>query len=156
MQRKQYKRIYNVAFGLLAICSFVFVLRGAESFIKANVIDSQKEEYSKMCERQRTFLYNQLVQSGKRKEADEFRRDRQANTLGIMLTDDENGQPFGAKAGALNRRILFFEENLSVISVIATLLTYVAAYFVFWCLASSLVRYVKGQLDQVGSPTQPK
>jgi hypothetical protein len=154
MQRKQYKRIYNVAFTLIAICSFIFVLQAAKSFITTNVIESQKEEYSWKCQRQRTFPYNQLVKLGRQKEAAEFRRDRQANTLGIMLTDDESGQPFGTRAGALNRKILFYEENLSVISVITTLLLAIVAYFAFWRVASLLVRYVKGQPDQLKSSGQ--
>ena len=148
MQKQQYKRIYNLAFALLAVCSFFFVFKAAKSFFTASIIDAQKKQYSRMFERQRTFVYNQLVKAGKQEEADFFRRDPQANTLGILMTDDESGQPFGPKVNSLDHRTRFCEENLTAISIITSLLAYFVSYFAFWHIASLSVRYVKGQTDQ--------
>ena len=144
MTKQRYKRVYNLAFAVAAVCSFVFVFNASKAFIETNVIEAKKGGLVNMNERHREFLYNQLVKSGKQKEADEFRRDRQANTFGILMTDDETGQPFAVKAGALNRNILFYEENLSMITAITTLVAFIVAYFAFWQIALLLVRYVNG------------
>ena len=148
MQKQQYKRLYNLALALVVICSAFFVFKIAESFIGSNVIDAQKEKYASMLDHQRQFIYDKLVKAGKKEQADEFIHDPQLNTLGLFVTDDENGQPFGPKANSLDRRIRFCEDNLAMISVITESVAFVSAYFLFWFIASFSVRYVRGQPDQ--------
>jgi hypothetical protein len=149
MQKQQYKRLYNLAFALVVICSAFFVFKVAKSLIQSNVIDVQKTQYENMFDHQRQFVYGQLVKAGKQEQADEFKHDTQLNTLGLFTTDDENGKPFGPKANSLDRRIQFCEDNLTAISVITASAAFVSAYFLFWYIASFSVHYVRGQPDRV-------
>ena len=153
MQKQQYKRIYNLAFALLVICSCFFVFKITKSLLNSTLVEGQKEKYQEMCDRQRQFIYNELVKAGKREEADRFRSDPQASTLGLFLTNDESGEPFGPKANSLHRRMRFCEENLVVICTITTIIAYVAAYFLLWYVGFWSVRYVKGQPKPV--PASP-
>jgi hypothetical protein len=153
MQQQQFKRFYNLAFALIVICSAFFVFKAAESLVQSCVIDTQKEQYASLMDHQRQFIYDKLVKAGKQDQADEFMHDPQLNTLGLFTTDDENGQPFGPKAVALDRRIQFCEDNFTAISVVTTLVAFVLAYFFFWYIALFSVRYVRGKADQ--EPVSP-
>ncbi len=145
MQQQQYKRIYNLGFALFVICSGFFAFTFTNSLLKSSLVEGQKEKYHQMCERQRQFIYNEMVKAGKREEADRFRSDPQASFLGLFLTNDEKGEPFGPKANALDKRIRFCEENLGALSIVTLLIAYAAAYFLFWYVGFWSVRYVKGQ-----------
>jgi hypothetical protein len=144
MQKQQYKRLYNIAFALLVICSFYFVFNFAKTFIKESFVEEQKVKLDLMYNQQSQIIYDKLVKAGKQKEADEFIHDPQENFFGTYLSEDENGKIFYNKYTAFENRIKFCEENLNVISVVGVLIAFALAYFLIWQILSFSARYVKG------------
>ena len=145
MQTQQLKRLYNVAFAVIAISSCYYFLGITKSLIETNVIEGQKERHAKMFQRQREFLYNQILKSGNAEEAARFRNDQQASFFAVVLSNDENGKPFGPQARAVDDKIKFLEANHTVISVATLVVFYLITYFVLWYFGYFLARYVKGQ-----------
>lgn len=151
MQKQQYKRLYNIAFALLVICSFYFVFNFAKAFIKESFVEEQKVKLDLMYNQQSQIIYDKLVKAGKQKEADEFIRDPQENFFGTYLSEDENGKIFYNKYTAFENRIKFCEENLDAISVAGVLVAFALAYFLIWQIISFSSRYVKGHSSHVST-----
>jgi hypothetical protein len=145
MQTQQLKRLYNVAFALTAISSCLYLLGVTKSFLETNVIEAQKEKHEKMFRRQREFIYNQILKSGNAEEAARFRNDQQASFFAVVLSNDENGKPFGPQERAIDDRIKFLETNHTAISVATLIVFYLVSYFALWYLGYFLAHYVKGQ-----------
>jgi hypothetical protein len=142
MHAGQYKRIYNVVFCLLLLCTFIFVFRESKDLITNGIFEAQESQ------RQRFFtqsqrIYNDLVREGKTEEAKAFWSDPQSKTFGTLLSMDESGNLFATKYNSVDGRIRFCEDNLALASTIATLLGYAAAYVLLWFTTTLIVRYIR-------------
>jgi hypothetical protein len=129
MSAGQYKRIYNLVFPVLVLCTWVFVY-GTSKEIVSSIVENAKEDYQYRLDQEPPFdqaRHDDLVKQGKTKEAEEM-----ANT------GDRKAEHFIA----VGNRIDYCEENLGMLSVIPTLLAYIAAYFLDWYSARFCVQYV--------------
>jgi hypothetical protein len=130
MSAGQYKRIYNLAFPVLVLCTWVFVY-GISKELVSSIVENAKEDYQQKLNQEPPFdqaRHDNLVKQGKAKEAEEM-----ANA------GDRKAEHFIA----VGNRIDYCEENLGMLSVIPTLPAYIAAYFLVWYLVRSCVQYVK-------------
>jgi hypothetical protein len=142
MHAGQYKRIYNVVFCLLVLCTFIFVFRVSKDLITSGILEARESQ------RQRFFtqsqrIYNDLVREGKTEEAKAFWSDPQSKTFGTLLSMDEKGNLFATKYNSVDGRIRFCEGNLALLSTTATLLSYTATYFLLWFTTTLIVRYIR-------------
>ena len=124
MHSGQYKRIYNVVFVLLALCTFVFVFRVSKNLIANAIFEAQENQRQQsMVFRQRPS-YDDLVKQGKIEEA-------------------KRGEQLALDSLSVDRRIKFCEDNSGLLSTIATLLAYSATYFLLWFAATFIVGYIR-------------
>lgn len=130
MSAGQYKRIYNLTFPVLVLCTWVFVY-GISKELVSSIVENAKENYQQKLNQEPPFdqaRHDDLVKQGKTKEAEE-----------MADAGDRKAEHFIA----VGNRIDYCEENLWILSVIPTFLAYIAAYFLVWYLARSCVQYVK-------------
>ena len=126
----QYRRIYNIVFVLLAVCTCVFVYGVSKDFV-SSIIQNVKEDYEQKINDTPPFdqaRHDDLVKQGKTKEAEDMANEGDRKALHLI---------------AVGNRIEFCENNLGSLSVIPTILAYIAAYFLIWYSACLCVRYVK-------------
>jgi hypothetical protein len=140
------KRIYNVVFVLLTLCTFVFVFRVSEGLITTAIFEAQESQHQKFLT-QSQLIYNELVKEGKIEEAKTFQSDPQSNFFGTLLSMDEKGNLFAIKYNSVDRRIKFCEDNLELLSTITALITYTVSYFLLWFIITFVVRYVRKAPD---------
>jgi hypothetical protein len=130
MSAGRYKRIYNLVFPLFVLCTWMFIYGTSKQFV-SSIIENAKESYQQRLSQEPPFdqaHHDDLLKQGKTKEAEEM-----ANA------GDQKAEHFIA----VGNRIDYCEENLGMLSVIPTLLAYIAAYFLVWYLARLCVQYVK-------------
>jgi hypothetical protein len=130
MSAGQYKRIYNLVFPLLVLCTWVFVYGASKEFV-SGMVENAKEDYKQKLAQEHPFdqaLHDDLVKQGKTKEAED------------MANEGDSKMEHYIAAG---NRIEYFEKNLGMLSVIPTMLAYIAAYFILWYSGCLCVRYVK-------------
>ena len=142
MHAGQYKRIYNVAFILLVLCTSIFVFRVSKDLIATLIFESERSQSQKFFA-QSQRIYNDLVKEGKTEEAKTFQSDPQSNFFGTLLSMDEKGNLFATKYNSMDRRIRFCKDNLGLLSTVATLLAYTTSYFLLWFVMTLVVRYVR-------------
>jgi len=130
MSAGQYKRIYNLAFPVLVLCTWIFIY-GTSKELVSSIVENAKENYQQRLSQEPPFdqtRHDDLVKQGKTKEAEE-----------MATAADRKAEHFIA----VGNRIDYCEENLGMLSVIPTLLVYIAAYFLLWYSGCLCVRYVK-------------
>jgi hypothetical protein len=130
MHAGQYKRIYNLVFPLLVLCTWVFVY-GTSKELVSSIVENAKEDYQQRIAQTPPFdhaRHDDLVKQGKTKEAEDMANegDRKAEHL-----------------IAVGNRIDYCEQNIGMLAVIPTLFAYIATYFLLWYLGCLCVRYVK-------------
>jgi hypothetical protein len=130
MSAGQYKRIYNLVFPLLVLGTWVFVY-GSSREIVSNIVENAKENYQQRLNQEPPFdhaRHDDLVKQGKNKEAEEMANEGDRKALHLI---------------AVGNRIDYCERNLGILSIIPTILFYIAAYFLVWYSGCLCVRYVK-------------
>ena len=130
MSSAQYKRIYNLVFPVLVLCTWVFVYGTSKEFI-SSIIENAKEDYQQRLEHEPPFdhaHHDDLIKQGKTKEAEEMANEGDRKALHFI---------------AVGNRIDYCERNLGVLSIIPTMLSYIAAYFIVWYSGCLCVQYVK-------------
>ena len=130
MNAGQYKRIYNLVFFLLMLCTWVFVYGTSKQFV-SSMIQNAKEDYQQRLDHEPPFdhaRHDDLVKQGKSKEAEDMANEGDRKGLHFI---------------AVGNRIEYCERNLGMLSIIPTILAYVAAYFLLWYFGCLCVRYVK-------------
>ena len=123
MHAGQYKRIYNVVFVLLALCTFAFVFRVSKNLIANAIYEAQESQRQQSMIFSQRPSYDDLVEEGKSEEA-------------------KKGEQEAIKFFSKERRIKLCEDNMKLLSAMATLLIYTASYFLLWFTATLIVRYV--------------
>jgi hypothetical protein len=112
------------------LCTCVFVYGTSKQFV-SSIIENVKEDYQQRLSQMPAFdqaRHDDLVKQGKTKEAEE------------MANEGDRKMKHWIAVG---NRIQFCEDNLGILSVIPTLLAYIATYFLVWYSACLCVRYVK-------------
>ena len=130
MNSGQYRRIYNIAFVLLAIFTCIFVYGASKDFVSKMVYNA-RQDYQERVSHEPPFdqaHHDDLVKQGKIKEAEDMANAGDQKMFHYLAED---------------KRISWCEENTGTLAVIPTLLAYIAAYFLIWYLVFSGVRYVK-------------
>ena len=130
MSAGQYKRIYNLVFPLLVLCTWMFVYGSSKEFV-SKIVENAKEDYQQRLNQEPPFdhaRHDDLVKQGKTKEAEEMANEGDRKALHFI---------------AVGNRIDYCERNLGVLSIIPTMLSYIAAYFIVWYSGCLCVRYVK-------------
>jgi hypothetical protein len=114
----QYKRTYNLAFPVLVLCTWIFVY-GISKELVSSIVENAKENYQQKLNQEPPFdqaRRDDLVKQGKTKEAEQ-----------MADAGDRKAEHFIA----VGKRIDYCEENLGMLSVIPTLLVYIALIFLF-------------------------
>jgi hypothetical protein len=124
MSLGQYKRIYNLVFGLLVICSCVFVYRLSKDFVSDQISDIKERQWRVLDSFRYRPSYDDLIKQGKKQEAAEESRE-------------------AGHYNAVERRIRFCEDNLGMLSLMLMLLAYATVYFLVWFSGCLCVRYIK-------------
>lgn len=143
MHAGQYKRIYNLAFALALICTFLSGFKISKSAITKIIIQPQEEELHKVAHDEEIRMYNDLIKQGKIEEAKDFLVAPHVMIIPIRFSTDVSESPYLQKIKWLQLRINFFSDNLALLSTIATLLAYMATYFLVWFSACRSLRYVR-------------
>jgi NhaP-type Na+/H+ and K+/H+ antiporter len=72
MHAGQYKRIYNLAFAIVLICTFSSGFSISKLLIAITIIQPQEEELQKVARDEEIRMYNDLIKQGKHEEAKSF------------------------------------------------------------------------------------
>jgi hypothetical protein len=132
----QYKRIYNIVFVLLVICTCVFVYGASKDFV-SRVVYNAREDYQQRVSQESPFdqaRHDDLVKQGKIKAAEDMANEGDRKALRYIAED---------------KRISWCEENTGTLATIPMILAYVAAYFLIWYSVFFCVRYVKAGKNQM-------
>ena len=130
MRAGQYKRIYNLVFPLLVLCTWVFVYGASMEFV-SSMVENAKADYQHTLENEPPFdhaHHDDLVKQGKTKEAEDMANEGDRKALHLI---------------AVGNRIDYCEQNLGMLSAIPTILAYIAAYSLLWYSGCLCVQYVK-------------
>jgi hypothetical protein len=130
MSAGQYKRIYNLVFPVLVLCTWVFVYEPSKEFV-SSMIENAKVDYQHTLDNEPPYdhaRHDDLVKQGKTKEAEDMANAQDRRAWHLMAIGD---------------RIEYCENNLGMLSIIPTILAYIAAYFLLWYSGCLCVRYVK-------------
>jgi len=130
MSAGQYKRIYNLVFPLLVLCTWVFVYGASKEFV-SSMVENAKADYQHTLENEPPYdhaRYDDLVKQGKTKEAEDMANKQDRRAWHLM---------------AVENRIEYCENNSGMLSIIPTILAYIAVYFLLWYSGCLCVQYVK-------------
>lgn len=130
MTAGQYKRVYNLVFPVLVLCTWVFAY-GISKQLVSSIVEDAKANYQQRLNQEPSFdqaRHDDLIKQEKTKEAEEMANERDRKAKHFI---------------AVGNRIDCCEENLGMLSVIPTLLAYIVTYFLVWKLAHLCVQYVK-------------
>jgi hypothetical protein len=130
MHAGQYKRIYNLAFPVLVVCTWVFIF-GTSKELVSSIVENAREDYQQSLNQEPPFdhaRHDDLVKQGKTKEAEDMANEGDRKAMHFI---------------AVGNRIDYCERNLGMLSIIPTILAYIAAYFLLWYSGCLCVRYVK-------------
>ena len=123
MKPNQYRRLYNLIFGLAAACAFFLGLDPAQAWLDGSVLEPMRNEARSKGRDLESREDNRILATEGAAKAQEFSRLPKVTVL-------------------YPASLQFLEENIKVMSMVALAVALVLCYFVVWLGIRGAVRYV--------------